>query len=127
WLYSVLHTITQSSFQGPATFAPEAGSYYRLKNHHPGDFMDIKHSFGSRIFAALATLALTAGTVAVAQQTSSEKTQSTQSTQSSTTSTKPSKAERKEKRKERKDKMAKELGLTADQKKQLDSTRDDQR
>jgi hypothetical protein len=39
-----------------------------VKEHHPGDFMDTKHPFfGSRILAALATFALTAGTVAFAQ------------------------------------------------------------
>jgi len=89
--------------------------------------MDTKHSFfGGRILAAVATLALTAGTVAVAQQTTPPS-DTTQPAQSSTTGTKPSKSERKAMRKERKEKMAKELGLTADQKKQLKALRQDQK
>src|SRR3954470_19972760 len=92
--------------------------------------MDTKHSFfGSRILAAIATFALTAGTVAVAQQTTTPPA-TDQSTQSSATSTKPSKAERKahrKERKERKEKMQKELGLTADQKKQMKALQQDQR
>ena len=91
--------------------------------------MDTKHSFlgSSRIIAAIATLALTTGTAAIVQQTTTPS--STTSTQSSTTTstTKPSKAERKAARKERHEKMAKDLGLTADQKKQLKALRDDQR
>ena len=91
--------------------------------------MDIKHCLsGNRIAVALTAFALTAGTAAVAQQTTAPSS-STTSTQSSTTTTttKPSKAERKAKRKERHEKMANELGLTADQKTQLKSLRDDQR
>jgi protein CpxP len=89
--------------------------------------MDTKHSFfGSRIAVAIATFALTAGTAAVAQQTTTP-TDNTQSTQSSATSTKPSKAERKAARKERHEKMAKDLGLTADQKKQMKAIQQDQR
>jgi Spy/CpxP family protein refolding chaperone len=89
--------------------------------------MEIKHSFlGSRILVALAGFALTAGTVAVAQQTTTPS-DNAQSTQSSTTSTKTDKAARKAKRKEHKEKMAKELGLTADQKKQLNALQQDQR
>jgi NAD(P)H-hydrate repair Nnr-like enzyme with NAD(P)H-hydrate dehydratase domain len=95
--------------------------------HHPGDFMDTRHSFvGSRVFAAIATFALTAGTVAFAQQTATPS-DNTQSTQSSTATSKPSKAERKAARKERKEKMGKELGLTADQKKQMKALKQDQR
>src|SRR3954470_1573074 len=76
-----------------------------IKNRHPGDFMDTRHSvFGSRILAAVATFALTAGTVAVAQQTTAPS-GTDQSAPSSTTATKPSKAERKAHRKERKEKM----------------------
>jgi periplasmic protein CpxP/Spy len=94
--------------------------------------MNTRHSFfGSRILAAVATFALTAGSVAVAQQTTtpSATDQSTQSAQS-TTNAKPSKAERKahrKERKERKEKMQKELGLTADQKKQMKALQQDQR
>src|SRR5438128_11495129 len=97
--------------------------------------MDIKHCFsGNRLVVALTAFALTAGTAALAQQTSTPS--STASTQSSTTTTtttskKSTKAERKaarkERRKERHEKMANELGLTADQKTQLKSLRDDQR
>ena len=92
--------------------------------------MDTKHSlFGSRILAAVATFALTAGTVAMAQQTTTPSA-TDQAATSSTTSTKPSKAERKahrKERKERKEKMQKELGLTADQKKQMKALQQDQR
>jgi Spy/CpxP family protein refolding chaperone len=92
--------------------------------------MDTKHSFfGSRILAAVASFALTAGTVAVAQQTTTPSA-ADQSAMSSTTATKPSKAERKahsQERKERKEKMQKELGLTADQKKQMKALQQDQR
>src|SRR5436305_6147120 len=98
-----------------------------VQMHHPGDFMDTKHSFvGSRVFAAIATFALTAGTVAFAQKTATPS-DNTQSTQSSTATSKPSKAERKAARKERKEKMGKELGLTADQKKQMKALKQDQR
>jgi len=92
--------------------------------------MDTKHSFfGSRILAAVATFALTAGTVALAQQTTTPS-GTDQSAPSSTTSTKPTKSERKahrQERKERKEKMQKELGLTADQKKQMKALQQDQR
>ena len=85
--------------------------------------METKHSFfGSRIAVALTAFALTAGIPALAQQstTTSDNTQSTQSAPAT-------KAEKKAARKERKEKMAKELGLTADQKKQLKSLKQDQR
>jgi len=85
--------------------------------------METKHSFfGSRIAVALTALALTAGIPALAQQstTTSDSTQATQAAPAT-------KAEKKAARKERKEKMAKELGLTDDQKKQLKSLKQDQR
>lgn len=85
--------------------------------------MDIKHSFfGSRIAVALTALALAAGLPALAQQ-STTPSNSTQATQTAPAT----KAEKKAARKERKEKMAKELGLTDDQKKQLKALRQDQR
>jgi len=84
--------------------------------------MDIKHSyFGSRIAVALTALALIAGIPAIAQQ-STTPFDSTQSAQSAPAT----KAETKAAHKERKEKMAKELGLTADQKKQLKALKQDQ-
>ena len=85
--------------------------------------METKHSFlGSRIAVALTAFALTAGIPALAQQ-STTTSGSTQSTQAAPAT----KAEKKAARKERKEKMAKELGLTDDQKKQLKSLKQDQR
>lgn len=91
--------------------------------------MDIKHCLcGNRVVVALTAFALTAGTAALAQQTTtpSSSTTSTQ-TSTTTTTTKPSKAEKKAARKERHEKMAKELGLTADQKTQMKALQQDQR
>jgi len=85
--------------------------------------METKHSFlGSRIAVALTAFALTAGIPALAQQ-STTTSSSTQATQAAPAT----KAEKKAARKERKEKMAKELGLTDDQKKQLKSLKQDQR
>jgi Spy/CpxP family protein refolding chaperone len=85
--------------------------------------MDIKHSFfGNRIAVAFAAFVLTTGIPVLAQQstTTSGSTQSTQSAPATKADTKAS-------RKEWKQQMAKELGLTDDQKKQLKSLRQDQR
>ena len=85
--------------------------------------METEHPFiGSRIAVALTAFALTAGIPALAQQstTTSDSTQATQSAPAT-------KAEKKAARKERKEKMAKDLGLTDDQKKQLKSLKQDQR
>ena len=88
--------------------------------------MESKHSFfGSRIAVALTAFALAAGATALAQQ-STTPSDSTQSTQSAPATKADKKAWKKE-HKERKEKMAKELGLTDDQKKQLKALRQDQR
>jgi periplasmic protein CpxP/Spy len=80
--------------------------------------MEAKHTlFGGRTLAALALSALISAAPALAQQTSTDSTTG-QAAQSSTTT---GKAHRKH------GKMAKELGLTADQKKQLKSLRQDQK
>jgi len=85
--------------------------------------METKHSlFGSRIAVALTAFALAAGIPALAQQ-STTPSDSTQTTQAAPAT----KAEKKAARNERKEKMAKELGLTDDQKKQLKALRQDQR
>jgi Spy/CpxP family protein refolding chaperone len=85
--------------------------------------MNTKHSFfGSRIAVALTAFALAAGIPALAQQS----TTTSDSTQSAPATKADKKAWKKE-HKERKEKMAKELGLTADQKKQMKALQQDQR
>ena len=87
--------------------------------------METKHSFfGSRIAVALTAFALTAGIPALAQQ-STTPSGSAQSAQSAPATKADKKAWKKE-HKEHKEKMAKQLGLTADQKKQLKALKQDQ-
>jgi protein CpxP len=88
--------------------------------------METKHSlFSSRIAVAFTAFALTAGIPALAQKTTTTTTPSasTQSAQSAPAT----KAEKKTAHKERKEKMAKELGLTDQQKQQMKSLQQDQR
>jgi Spy/CpxP family protein refolding chaperone len=89
--------------------------------------MEANHTlFGGRTLAAIALSALISAAPALAQQTATTPSngQSAQSS-TSTTTTSPEKGEKHARRHHKK--MAKELGLTADQKKQLKSLRQDQK